>query len=460
MLRESQQIALKVLMKLDDLGWSQKDLAKAMEVAPQQITKIVSGKENLTIEKVNINDLLSEFVYRKLNEKNYKYSLKKDYSEDTDVSFVDSNEIKQLNKFFAKDNHYFNKSEMVNVFIEEEDNSLIKRDSFEYTSLNINKINTNNFIIINEHVINSDINQIDKNYTASINFASSSLSYNATLPSTNLINGRLYFFNSAGYNSTLEKTIEIGDFIIRNTVTSQWDYYKNNSLFNISKLNINEDLSYSLTDFNDLNIKYDIDDFDNGIQKLFLGNEIIKQNILKINDNLFTAFFLIKDISDVYSLYIQVFELADDNFFYPKKVNGDFYFFKIATSQLASDLIKIDKNNLYYDFLALDDNRIVFCIMSLEGFIFKYLYLEDLSIDDGMVFINNKNIKNDVKLLKINNEMFSVIFNSENTSSYDTNIGDLEIKIFNIETKSNMIFSYKEDGLTYSPVDKIIIDLL
>jgi ribosome-binding protein aMBF1 (putative translation factor) len=50
MLRESQQIALKVLIKLDDLGWSQKDLANAMDVSPQQITKIVSGKENLTIE--------------------------------------------------------------------------------------------------------------------------------------------------------------------------------------------------------------------------------------------------------------------------------------------------------------------------------------------------------------------------------------------------------------------------
>ena len=46
MLRESQGIALKVLMKLDDLAWSQKDLAKALGVTPQQITKIVSGKEN------------------------------------------------------------------------------------------------------------------------------------------------------------------------------------------------------------------------------------------------------------------------------------------------------------------------------------------------------------------------------------------------------------------------------
>lgn len=50
MLRESQKIALKVLRKLTELGWSQKELAKKMEVSPQQITKIVSGKENLTIE--------------------------------------------------------------------------------------------------------------------------------------------------------------------------------------------------------------------------------------------------------------------------------------------------------------------------------------------------------------------------------------------------------------------------
>ncbi len=59
MLRESQQIALKVLMKLDDLGWSQKDLAKAMDVTPQQITKIVSGKENLTIEtQIKLQNIL------------------------------------------------------------------------------------------------------------------------------------------------------------------------------------------------------------------------------------------------------------------------------------------------------------------------------------------------------------------------------------------------------------------
>ncbi len=59
MLRESQQIAIKVLTKLDDLGWSQKDLAKEMGVTPQQISKIVRGKENLTIEtQIKLQNIL------------------------------------------------------------------------------------------------------------------------------------------------------------------------------------------------------------------------------------------------------------------------------------------------------------------------------------------------------------------------------------------------------------------
>ena len=60
MLRESQNIAIKVLMKLDELSWSQKDLAKEMQVSPQQITKIVSGKENLTIEtQIKLQNILN-----------------------------------------------------------------------------------------------------------------------------------------------------------------------------------------------------------------------------------------------------------------------------------------------------------------------------------------------------------------------------------------------------------------
>jgi transcriptional regulator with XRE-family HTH domain len=50
MLRESQKIALKILKRLEEIGWSQKDLAEAMGVSPQQISKIVKGKENLTLE--------------------------------------------------------------------------------------------------------------------------------------------------------------------------------------------------------------------------------------------------------------------------------------------------------------------------------------------------------------------------------------------------------------------------
>jgi transcriptional regulator with XRE-family HTH domain len=49
MLKESQKIALKVLLKLEELGWKQADLAREMGVSPQQISKIVGGKENLSI---------------------------------------------------------------------------------------------------------------------------------------------------------------------------------------------------------------------------------------------------------------------------------------------------------------------------------------------------------------------------------------------------------------------------
>lgn len=59
MLRESQSIAVKVLKKLDMLGWSQKLLAEKLGVSPQQVNKIVSGKENLTIEsQIRLQEVL------------------------------------------------------------------------------------------------------------------------------------------------------------------------------------------------------------------------------------------------------------------------------------------------------------------------------------------------------------------------------------------------------------------
>lgn len=51
-LHESQQIALKVLMRLDELGWTKKQLAESMQVSPQQISKIVAGSENLTLSTI------------------------------------------------------------------------------------------------------------------------------------------------------------------------------------------------------------------------------------------------------------------------------------------------------------------------------------------------------------------------------------------------------------------------
>ncbi len=46
----SKKIALKVLLKLEELGWTQKLLAEQMNVSPQQVSKIVKGSENLTLE--------------------------------------------------------------------------------------------------------------------------------------------------------------------------------------------------------------------------------------------------------------------------------------------------------------------------------------------------------------------------------------------------------------------------
>lgn len=47
--RLSKKIALRILMRLDELGRSQVDLAKEMEVSRQQVNKWVKGQENFTI---------------------------------------------------------------------------------------------------------------------------------------------------------------------------------------------------------------------------------------------------------------------------------------------------------------------------------------------------------------------------------------------------------------------------
>lgn len=52
-LRKSQQVALKVLQTLDEKEMQQKELAEVMDVSPQQISKIVKGKQNLTLQTIS-----------------------------------------------------------------------------------------------------------------------------------------------------------------------------------------------------------------------------------------------------------------------------------------------------------------------------------------------------------------------------------------------------------------------
>ncbi len=52
-LRKSQSIALLILDMLDEKGMQQKQLAEVMGVSPQQISKIVKGKQNLTLETIS-----------------------------------------------------------------------------------------------------------------------------------------------------------------------------------------------------------------------------------------------------------------------------------------------------------------------------------------------------------------------------------------------------------------------
>lgn len=51
-LRKSQRIAVRILRMLKQRNIQQKDLAEALDVSPQQVSKIVQGKQNLTLETI------------------------------------------------------------------------------------------------------------------------------------------------------------------------------------------------------------------------------------------------------------------------------------------------------------------------------------------------------------------------------------------------------------------------
>lgn len=51
-LDKSFEIALRILARLKELDWTQAKLAEEMNVSPQYVSKIVKGRENLTLETI------------------------------------------------------------------------------------------------------------------------------------------------------------------------------------------------------------------------------------------------------------------------------------------------------------------------------------------------------------------------------------------------------------------------
>lgn len=52
-LKHSREIALKMLVKMNDMGMTQSQLAERMGCKQQQISRILKGRENLTLETLS-----------------------------------------------------------------------------------------------------------------------------------------------------------------------------------------------------------------------------------------------------------------------------------------------------------------------------------------------------------------------------------------------------------------------
>jgi len=72
-------IAVSVLDALKTQNLSQKDLAARMNVSPQQISKIVKGQENLTLENIsNLENALGiQIIDEKINQSKAVFKKKK-----------------------------------------------------------------------------------------------------------------------------------------------------------------------------------------------------------------------------------------------------------------------------------------------------------------------------------------------------------------------------------------------
>lgn len=51
-IRQSQTIVIKAFARINELGWSQKQLAQELKVSPQYVSKLLSGQENMTLETI------------------------------------------------------------------------------------------------------------------------------------------------------------------------------------------------------------------------------------------------------------------------------------------------------------------------------------------------------------------------------------------------------------------------
>ena len=89
-LRESKSIALKVLMTLKEKKISQKEFANWLGVTPQYVSKLVKGKENLTIDTITkLQEILGIAILASYTQR------EKDY---LSISFTDEYNVKAIAK--------------------------------------------------------------------------------------------------------------------------------------------------------------------------------------------------------------------------------------------------------------------------------------------------------------------------------------------------------------------------
>lgn len=118
-LNHSQSIAIKVLDRLDELGISQRELSERMGISAQQVSKILKGKENLTLESINkletalgfelidvpqLNESIdsSKHNFNAIFDSGIETSiyLKYDFNYAVNLTFFENNNFKDLELFF------------------------------------------------------------------------------------------------------------------------------------------------------------------------------------------------------------------------------------------------------------------------------------------------------------------------------------------------------------------------